>query len=203
MEYDLPKIEGVDWEKAYHYMPDKPTLIDTLQEFVSSADRETERLSDFKETLLQNGSEENYAAFRIQAHALKSNLRSIGADLFDNALSLENAGKSMDRETIMQKTDAFIADYRELIQKLTVITGGKKAAAAFDRTLYLEKISAIKEAMEAFDVSTLQDNMEAVENMDIPDKYKADTKELANTVRDLMSDNVIEICEKIKAEVDR
>ncbi len=200
MEYDLPEIEGVDWEKAYHYIPNMETLTSTLQEFVGSADTETDRLSGFKEAVMQDGSEENFAAFRIQAHALKSNLRSIGADLFDTALSLENAGKTLDRETIMQKTDDFIADYKKLIQKLTVITGDKKAAETFDIDLFLEKISNIKEAMEAFDVSTLQDNMETVEKMDIPDIYKEDTKKLADAVRDLMSDTVIEICNKLETE---
>ena len=93
MDYNLPEISGIDWETAHRYIPEKEVLIDVLAEFVCSAKKQTELLKGYKEKVIKNPSPENFASYRIQAHAMKAALRSFGSDLFDAAFALETAGK--------------------------------------------------------------------------------------------------------------
>jgi HPt (histidine-containing phosphotransfer) domain-containing protein len=62
---------------------------------------------------------EEFSAFTIQIHAMKSALASIGAfDLSKNAAALETASRGIDRQFIMEKLPAFVRELKTLAEKI-------------------------------------------------------------------------------------
>ncbi|MDR0710141.1 MAG: response regulator [Spirochaetaceae bacterium] len=65
---------------------------------------------------------EEFSAFTIQAHALKSALASIGAFTVSRAaFALETAGRDMDRPFIMENLPAFILELKALAEKIKTV----------------------------------------------------------------------------------
>jgi len=199
MEYNLPKVGGVSWEKAYHYMPDKALLLEVLKEFVKSASQQVDLLKGMKEDVEREPNEDHFASFRIQAHAMKANLRSLGADLFDPALELEEAGRDGDRDTILTKTESFLAAYLALAEKLQAVVGDCKTEKAFESDNFYEAVSTVKAAMDAFDIPVLQLAFKTMQEMELPDQYRREVKLMEPAVRDLDADRVLEICDRLEA----
>ncbi|MCR5545719.1 MAG: hypothetical protein K6F30_04495 [Lachnospiraceae bacterium] len=198
MEYNMPPVAGIDWEKAHHYLPSKELLLEVLTEFVSSADKQANTLTEFKDMVEQNPTPDNYASFRIHAHAMKSALRSIGADLFAEAYELEIAGKEEQKDVILEKTEDFTIEYLSLAESLKVIVGACNKKAAFNEDDFFAEIDEIKDAMTAFDISGLQDAMKRVSEMSIPSEFVDEVGELEEAVRNLVSNRVLECCENIE-----
>ena len=198
MDYNLPVIEGVDWEKAYHYMPNKEVLVEVLKEFVFSSEEQIERLMSLKEELKENSGYEAFEMFKIQAHAMKAGLRSIGSDLYDPAYRLEIAGNEFNIDVILAETDEFVKNYRELAAKLDTIVG-ENERTAYNEEVFFECIDRISRGMDTFDISLLQDAVKDIKNMDIPEKYKASVGALEDAARDLSSEEVAALCGAIRS----
>ena len=197
MIYDLPQIDGIDWEVAHHYLSSQEMLIDTLCEYVKSADKQTTELIFLKEQVEQQSSSENFANYRIKAHAMKSTLRSIGSALYEQALKLETAGRDEDIDTIMEETAYFCERYLNTSEKLREITGDVDAGTDFDEGVFLEKISEIRSSMLTFDINTLQAAFGVIQDMNTPDKYEGELKKLEIAIRDLETEQVLGICDQI------
>ncbi len=89
-----------------------------LKVYYESIDAKTDELN----RLL---SEEDYSAYTIKVHALKSSLRIIGAeDLGEEAQSLEDAGKNGDTAYITDHHEAFMAGCESLKAPLAMIFDG-------------------------------------------------------------------------------
>ncbi|MCR5272051.1 MAG: hypothetical protein K6E13_03605 [Lachnospiraceae bacterium] len=197
MDYNMPPIEGINWEKAHGYLPEKEMLLMVLEEYVKTCKKQTKLLAGYRDILRDEASDENFASYRIQAHAMKSTLRSLGAELFDMAYSLEMAGKEKSSETIMAKTDIFIEEYTALSEKIRGIVGDCDRKKTFDGNLFFVKIKEIKNAMDIFDVTTLQEAARTVLDMELPTEYEKDVSCLEEAVRNLDSDTVEECCERL------
>lgn len=64
-------------------------------------------------------SEKNWREYAVIAHAIKSNSKQIGAaELAEEALSMEMAGKSGDESLIAEKQEDFIKHYKEVLDYL-------------------------------------------------------------------------------------
>ena len=197
MSYNIPRISGIDWEKAHKYLETKEALIGVLEETVRTCNKQTSALDDLRCKVLENATEENLTAYRIQAHAMKATIRSIGSDLFDMAFALETAGREGDVNKIKESTDEFIVEYRKLVDKLKTIVGECDAVRAFDKEEFAKNLKVIKEAMEAFDVGVLQEAFKSISDMDVPKEYKSLMTKLENAVRDLASDDVLMCCNEL------
>ena len=199
MEYDMPQIRGIDWEAAHRYLPSKSLLLGVLDEFIKTASKQTKLLEEYAKAVLENGSKEDYSSFRIQAHAMKSSLRSIGSDLFDEAYALELAGKDENATVVEENTEHFVEEYLALasrLEKVVVVSTSEKKD--FNEDEFFEKIGEIKKAMDAFDISALQGAFKGVREMAIPEIYKEWIEKLEPAVRDLDSDEVMTCCQKIE-----
>ncbi|MBQ9341673.1 MAG: hypothetical protein IJT81_04870 [Lachnospiraceae bacterium] len=197
MIYDLPAIEGIDWEKAHSYLPDKDMLIKVLEETVRTCVKHTQLLTVLKSTVLTEPSDESFAAFRIQAHAMKATLRTLGSELFEKAFSLEMAGKDGDIDKIRDDTDSFIEDYKRFSESLKAVVGDCDKGKAYDREEFIKQITILKSAMETFDVGTLQEAFDEALRMDLPEEYKDVITKLEKAVRELDSDEVISCCNEL------
>ncbi len=197
-DYDMPVIEGIDWEKAHRYMPTKETLMDVLKEMVAGGAKQTDILLQYRDAVKETPSDENCDLFKVQAHALKASLRSIGSDLFDEGYALEIAGRDRDTESIINNTETFVKHYLELCEKLRIITGDADKKGSFDKEEFTKMIEDIKDAMDSFDIERLQEATGKVLSMETPDELKDELVILEEAVRDLESEKVTSCCERIE-----
>ncbi len=198
MEYNMPYIEGVNWETAFHYMPGKEMLLKVLEEIVKYADTQVKTLIELKNAIITEPSPKNFKEYGVHAHSMKSTLRSLGSDLFDEAYELELAGTECRENVIIEKTDPFVQKYIDLIEKLKPVVYTDDAQNVFDENDFFERISIIRKAMNSFDISTLQSNMRDVSDMKVPQKYKKVIGSLEEAVRNLDTEGVMKSCEELE-----
>lgn len=198
-DYEMPAIPGINWQEAHRYLTTKEDLLRVLSEMVASAVKQTELLAGYRDRVMQDPSDENHDLFKVQAHAMKASVRSIGSDLFDEAYALEIAGRDRDTQSIINNTDHFTERYLKLTDSLRPITGDTDKKGSFDEEQFLKGIKDIREAMDAFDVGTLQESEEKIMSMEVPDIVKEEMSVLEEAVRDLESEKVIECCNRIES----
>lgn len=198
MVYDLPQIDGVDWEVAHRFLTNQDMLKNALCDFVRTAAKQTSELISYREQLEQDPTADNFATFRIRAHAMKSALRSIGSELYEEAFSLETAGRNENIDVISEYTDLFCKEYMSLAARLKVITGDVDSGIDFDHGLFLEKISEIKKSMESFDINALQEAYRVIQDMATPAEFEEEMNKLSVAVRDLESEQVIASCDVLE-----
>lgn len=104
---------GLNTEEGIRYCAgDAAFYLEMLGEFVSSHDEKAKTLNDSFEN-------EDWKNYQIYVHALKSNLRSIGAaDISDLAKMLENAAKEEDAALIKEKHGTLMEKYDKLSSDL-------------------------------------------------------------------------------------
>lgn len=198
MDYNLPEISGIDWETAHRYIPEKEVLIDVLTEFVCSAKKQTELLKGYQEKVIKNPSPENFASYRIQAHAMKAALRSFGSDLFDMAFALETAGKDENLMPIERDTGSFCEAFLDLAERFKIITGDCDVGSEFDEEIFFDMVEKADAAMQSFDISALQEAFETMQSMKVPEQYEGIMIEMEPAVRDLEADTVAACCAKLR-----
>ena len=197
MIFNVPVIPGIDWEKSHKYLENEAVLRDVLTEMVRTCDKQTTVLDMLRVKVLGDVTRENLDAYRIQAHAMKATIRSIGSDLFDMAFALETAGREGDVAKIRECTDEFIEEYRRLVDKLKAVVGECDTLRAFNKEEFIDKLEIIKNSMNAFDVRALQEAYRSIADMEIPKECKALVDKLEKAVRDLTADDVIMYCNEL------
>ncbi len=198
MDYNLPEITGIDWETAHRYIPDKDVLLSVLKEFVGSAKKQTELLKEYQRKVLENPSPENFASYRIQTHAMKASLRSLGSDLFDRAFALETAGKEENLLPIERDTNSFAEDYLRLSESFRIITGDCDSESEYDEEAFFALVDKTEAAMQSFDISALQEAFERIQTMRLPAQYEGIIRDMEPAIRDLETDIVIDCCTRLR-----
>lgn len=190
----FPAIKGIDWSVTLSFLPSKPVVIATLNELVKSGYDNAEELRK-----LYAGCQDNFnevaPEYKIKVHAIKSNLKMVGAvELSDRAKDLEYASRDLDQSFVFANTESFINDYIELInavghipelaQKKTVIK------QSFDKDIVIEKLNALVEAMENFDTDGADALVSEIEGFDYDDGVAGGIREISSLVLKLDLDGV-------------
>ncbi len=106
---------GLDPEKGIEYCGDADDYIFALDTYAMSVDAKAEQIE-------KNLSDEDYDAYTINVHSLKSTSQAIGAlEISEKAKALEQAGKERDLEKLAKDTPALIKEYREIKNTLKKI----------------------------------------------------------------------------------
>lgn len=198
MDYNLPQISGIDWETAHRYIPEKDVLITVLKEFVGSAKKQTALLKEYQQKVLETPNPENFASYRIQAHAMKAALRSLGSDLFDRAFALETAGKEENLLPIERDTDSFTEDFLHLSDRFRIIVGDCDSGSAYEEETFFALVDQTETAIQSFDIPALQQAFESMQTMQLPARYGEIIRDLEPAVRDLETDAVMECCVRLR-----
>lgn len=204
-EDNLPDIPGIDWDVARTYLPGKKVIIATLGELHKTGYDNAKQLREFYEKCI-NQDENALELYRIKVHAIKGNLKMIGAvELSDRAKELEYAARDNELDLISKKTSKFIDDYIDLIigvSKIPEIAGQNNIIKqGYDKNDVLMKLDVIKDAMENFDTDLADDTMKSLEGYDYPESVTPLIKKMSGMVFNLDSDGVSRICEEIKAKL--
>ena len=114
----LEQIEELDLEKARRHLPTQEQLLSAIKRFITICDAQVEELKQYRDSVRDDFASDDFMSYRIQAHTMKSLLRSIGADLFDEAYELEKAGRNENLDMILKYTDDFVEKYLCLADRL-------------------------------------------------------------------------------------
>ncbi|MCR4895460.1 MAG: hypothetical protein K5891_01650 [Lachnospiraceae bacterium] len=196
MDYNMPSVPGIDWQQAHEYLPEKDILMMVLQEVTSTSRKMIEDLFTSRDVVAEEPSEEAFRDYRIRVHAMKSTLRSLGADLFADALALEEAAARQDAGPILGGTFPFAERYEALMQALSRLVE-KSAGTPFEKDAFTDGIRTVREAMSAFDIVVMQKAMKNICEMDLPGELAAGVEHLTELCRDLDSEKVEEMCEML------
>ena len=172
------EAEGIHTGEAMRFMGnDEEQSTEILQMFVEDSGKKKEKLSSF---LL----EENWKEYGILVHALKSNMRSLGADrLADMAFALEKAAKASDGAFVKEKHEAFVLEWQLLV------TGLK----------YIPRLGFIKSELAQMEQKTTELPMDgAGENSEFSDEqFRKITEEIAGLIDDFETEQAKEKLEQL------
>lgn len=143
--------------------------------------------------------EEDWEAYRIEVHALKSASRQIGAlVLADMAEQMEEAGRKKEADFIHEKTGDLLAEYRRLQNALTPYCGEEEKKDA-------EQISG--DVLKGFleDMNTAIDNLDLGAADDILDKmnqysYEGEQEDWYAQLKSSVEDIDTEMAQKVLEE---
>lgn len=147
---DLPQIDGIDWKSAMTHLPDKELLLQTVYDFYCTMNSEADFLQNCYENLDEDAT--MLDSYRIKVHAMKSSAALIGINgLSENAKILEFAAKDGNKELIQERTEDFLAEWREYKEKLSVcVAEGEKIIV--DTSVITMKLGELREAMDMMDI---------------------------------------------------
>ena len=109
----LPEIGDLDVESAFKLLGTEKLFWSVLKDYYRVIEQKSINIKELEKT-------ENWTAYTIEVHALKSASKQIGAhSLSEKAARLEQAGNEGDGELIHAKTDEMLEQYRSYIPILT------------------------------------------------------------------------------------
>ena len=161
--------------------------------------KEYYRVIEKKVNLIKSLEEqEDWPAYTIEVHALKSSSKQIGAmSLSDKAAAMENAGNAKDGEMIHKCTDEMLEQYSGYLSVLQPFceeeeeTDSQKEAASDDVLYkYFEEMQA---AIEDLDM----DRMEEVIRKMSEFSYKGRQQELFSQLKDAVAEIDVDACEAV------
>jgi CheY-like chemotaxis protein len=119
---------------------------------------------------------EEFSAFTVQVHAIKSALASIGAfGLSKDAAALEKAGRNADQRFIMEKLPAFVRDLQTLAGKIEAAIQPKEMPReSGDITPLLPMLEELRQTLLAYDIGRLNPLMNRLEAEGSPIRDEAD-----------------------------
>lgn len=202
---DLPPIAGIDWKIAMEYLSTRETILLTLKEFHKSGYENAKQLRSHYEGITAED-DEAMSLFEIKVHAVKSNLRMIGAaELSNRAKELEFAAKNADKECITAKTEAFLDDYTDLIIAVgkipEIVSNNQGIRKVFEKEEVVGMLEKIIQAMDSFDMETADEMMKKLEGYDYPDNLLQYIERLSGMVLNLDNDGARECIENIKEQL--
>lgn len=113
----LLSVPGIDWDVAHEYLPNKEIVESTLSEFYKAGYGNADKLRSI-------WSDSTPEEFRVKIHAIKSNLRMIGAvELAGKAERLEYAVRDGKTGIINDELEQFLREYVELVDTVGKLPG--------------------------------------------------------------------------------
>ncbi|MBR1440914.1 MAG: response regulator, partial [Lachnospiraceae bacterium] len=167
----LGAIDGIDTVKGIETAGGEDAYLLICRVFYDTAKERIGMIKDAFEA-------EDYNAYKIQVHALKSSARIIGAlKLSEAALEMETAAREGNIELIKRNTADILKSYEWFYEKMDEIFGDHVDAKDDDRPLLSEEdleqnLSEMTELLEAFDMDTAKELLESFADYRLPESFK-------------------------------
>lgn len=158
-------------------------------------------ISKKAKVLQQHLDEKNWKNYTIEAHALKSFSRQVGAtELADLAAQMEKAGNRNDIEFIRANHGRMLAKYQEYEAILSEYLESPDKAIRlkddFDQERLLGLLNEMSEAVDNLNMDVMDDIVEQLEKMAIPQEQS----QLFSMVKNAVEDLDVETCEMVITE---
>lgn len=184
------EIEGLDVRYAVRLLGSESLYQEVLNDYYRVIDRKAELIREYEQA-------ENWLAYTIEVHALKSASRQIGAlDLSDLAAEMEAAGNEQDGKKIHECTDELIAVYIQMKEILAPYVQTEKETGnrgLADSQMLRDQFDAMKAALEDLDI----DKMEEIEGELAQYEYDGEQAELFEQLQNAVEEMDVDRCEDV------
>ena len=184
----ISEIEGIDAVKGAETAGGEEAYLIICKNFYDTAKM---RIEMIKEAYAK----EDYDAYTIQVHALKSSARLIGAaKLSEEALELETAGRESNIDLIKDKTAGIIDKYEWYYDKLGEVFGDKESddeRPEIPEEDLKQCLSEMSELLEAFDMDTAKELFESLADYKMPAGYKDMYERMKGKMAELDRDGLL------------
>ncbi len=185
------KIGDLDTREAMRLLGSEKLYWSVLGDFFKVIEKKASLIKELEE-------DEDWPAYTIEVHALKSASRQIGAiELSEKAAQLERAGNARYKEYIHCNTDEMLAEYCKYISVLEPYFEKEQAPVEsgewMEKELLLEKFEVLADAVENLDM----DGMEEVMNSMKTFRYPEDQQPFFQRLCDAIDSIDVDACEEI------
>ena len=165
-----------------------------LREYAKSIPKKTKLLQKHLEA-------KNWKNYTIEAHALKSFSKQVGASELSNlAASMEQAGNREDIDFILSHHGEMLQKYQEyepILEKyLATPTEAVKIKDGYDREKVLRLLNSMEEAIDNLDMDVMDDMVEQMGKMELPGAQAHYFVQMKDAVEGLD----VETCETVVSE---
>lgn len=192
----LPDLEEFDWKYAEEYFPTVLLLKDTLKSIYRSMEPDMRKLDDLLENI-QNP--ESLTAYRIQVHALKSTMASVGALLLSKlARLLEVAAIERDIDKIRVLHPILVEEMKKHRKRLELLVRPEEEPERKRDETQIEKLlNELKNALEDWDYDTADVLVEELDEYEFGDKRQELLDALKLQVQNLQAKEGISTIQEI------
>jgi CheY-like chemotaxis protein/HPt (histidine-containing phosphotransfer) domain-containing protein len=184
----ISEIEGIDAVKGAETAGGEEAYLIICKNFYDTAKMRIEMIREAY-------AKEDYDAYTIQVHALKSSARLIGAAKFsEEALELETAGRESNIDLIKEKTAGIIDKYEWYYDKLGEVFGDKESddeRPEIPEEDLKQCLSEMSELLEAFDMDTAKELFESLADYKMPTGYKDMYERMKGKMAELDRDGLL------------
>ncbi len=192
---EFPPVEGLDWDAAMEHLADKELVMETVRDFYSTMTAEKEYLGQCFGNI---DNDEMLKKYRVKVHAMKSSLALIGiSGLSEKARVLEMAAASGDKTTIYEQTDAFLQEWEQYRERLSIFAPKKEDKVKADLSVVRELLFNLKTAMDEMDIDLADDIMKSLKAYEYSRSISDKMENLAAAVVNLDVEAAAEIIEEI------
>lgn len=186
-------IPELDTQSALQLLGNEKLYMQTLTEYARMIAKKSQLLVQYKEA-------RNWKAYTIEAHALKSSSRQIGAtELSELAAKMEAAGNAGDIDFILAHHEQLIEQYRALSPVLAryvdVPHKRETAKSAYDVKQLLAVLNEMQDAVDNLDMDEMEQVVGKLEQISLD----AEQTEYLRKMRDATEELDVETCELLIA----
>lgn len=186
-------VGDLDTHEALRLCGSEDLFWKVLKDYYRVIERKCALIKDLEER-------EEWPAYTIEVHALKSASKQIGAmSLSEKAAALERAGNARDSRMIHERTDEMLKQYREYLPILEPFCKEEESEETIVRISEeqcADLLNRMGEAVEELDL----DGMEEVVREMSRYSYEEEQQEMFDRLREAVEDVDVEVCESILGE---
>ncbi len=198
MDFELPMVDGVDWNYGFSHLPGKELFMSTLGDFYKILNAEADTLDELYKHIDDNS--EMLSQYRIKVHSMKSSANLIGAIVLGGmAKLLENAARDADIKLINALHDIFIKEWRGYKDKLKECVKASKdgadnqsseplAQATENYDEIVVSLEQLQVAMEEMDIDRMDELMGVLEKYQYSDELQDNIEKLSVLVTNMDSE---------------
>lgn len=184
-------IEGLDTGSALRLLGSEKLFWAVLKDYYQAIPRKAKLIKELEE-------KEDWKAYTIEVHALKSASKQIGAtELSEKALLMEKAGNERNSQLIHSRTDDMLKQYLGYIDILKAYfpeekknTGTTKEISPIELKIFFE---GIRSAMDDLDMDTALDILNTMAER----SYKEDEEAFFEMLGEAVSEYDVDRCEEV------
>lgn len=196
-EGEMPRIEGLDVQKAMTLLGNEQLFWSVLKEYYRVMDKKYQLISEYEKA-------EKWHDYTVEVHALKSASRQIGAmELADVAAQMEAAGNAENAELIHKTTPGMLEQYKRYKPILAPYfeeegeAGNNKKQA--DKEEMLALFTKMREALDNLDMDAMEEVSGEMGQFGYDGKAVEYFEQLKNAVADIDTEK----CEEILASWEK
>ena len=186
-EAQIPEVAGLSSEEGIRYSGSLSMWLSLLSDYYNMMDVKSSLIRD----CIRTG---DIGRYTVEVHALKNTSRMIGAsELSAEFYELERLGDARDVEAILKKTEGVLSHMESYKPALLPFAGRTEASEEVSRDKIREKLMAIHDAMDDFDLDGADEAMEELAGYSVPESMKSRIKRLRAYVADVAMEDVMRL----------